>query len=197
MLQKNRLFYRQYQQGKLNIQEFLDFTLAPLSRIEPDTLTQLHQEFMREEIIPLITPASHDLITQHRKAGDYLLMITATNNFITAPIAKYLGMDDIIATRAQIQNGRYTGKVEGIPSFQQGKVIRLEHWLIDHPQYSLKHSWFYSDSFNDLPLLEQVTHPVAVDPDEQLAQIAFQRNWPVISLKGEKIKEAKQKILPT
>ena len=118
-------------------------------------LQKLHKTFMEQEIKPYITQKSLNLISKHKKQGDYCLIITATNLFITGPIAQYLGMDDIIATVPEIKDGEYTGKVEGIPSFQEGKVERLAEWLKEHPELSLKGSYFYSDSINDLPLLEQ------------------------------------------
>jgi HAD superfamily hydrolase (TIGR01490 family) len=180
---KNQYFYDQYKAGNLDIDEFLSFSLKPLSDLKASQLEVLHQEFMKTEIIPIITDQAKALVGSHRKNGDYLLIITATNLFVTQPIAKYLDMDDIIATIPQKQDGEYTGKVSGLPSFQEGKITRLEQWLEKHPQLSLENSYFYSDSINDFPLLEKVTFPIAVDPDDKLKQIADDKGWEIISLR--------------
>ncbi len=183
---ENQRFYEEYKTGVLDIFEFLTFSLQPLSMRSMEELAILHEKFMDSIIRPRITPAARQLLEKHRKNGDFLLIITATNLFITAPIAQELGVDDIIATDAEIKNERYTGKVEGTPCFREGKVTRLEQWLKQQGQ-NLAESWFYSDSHNDLPLLERVSHPVAVDPDETLADHAAARGWPILSLKGHDI----------
>jgi HAD superfamily hydrolase (TIGR01490 family) len=139
---------------------------------------------MAEKIRPIILPRARELLQQHRRQGDYLLIITATNRFVTGPIAGELGVDDMLATEAAMENGRYTGEVADIPCFQQGKVQRLERWLAGNGM-NLEGSWFYSDSHNDLPLLELVAHPVAVDADETLSDHARQKGWPQISLRDE------------
>lgn len=179
---KNQYFYDQYKAGSLDINEFLSFSLKPLAELKMKQLTRLHQEFMKTEIIPIITDKAKLLIKKHRENGDYLLIITATNLFVTQPISEYLSMDDIIATIPQIQDGEYTGQVYAEPSFQQGKITRLEKWLAENPGLSLQNSYFYSDSINDLPLLEKVTFPIAVDPDERLQQVAKTNDWEIISL---------------
>lgn len=183
---ENQRFYDEYKAGTLDIMEFLSFSLNPLSQHSMATLNNLHDKFMATVIRPLITDSARQLVEKHRENGDYLLIITATNDFITTPIAHELGMDDIIATTAEIQNERYTGKVAGTPSFREGKVNRLRDWLKQNGQ-NLAGSWFYSDSHNDLPLLDQVSHPVAVDPDETLANHAAACDWPILSLKTERI----------
>ncbi|HEB56259.1 MAG TPA: HAD family hydrolase [Gammaproteobacteria bacterium] len=183
---ENKRFYEEYKTGVLDIFEFLSFSLQPLSEHSMDELAVLHEKFMDTVIRPRITPAARQLLEKHRNNDDFLLIITATNLFITAPIAQELGVDDIIATDAEIKNERYTGKVEGTPCFREGKVTRLEQWLKQQGQ-NLAESWFYSDSHNDLPLLECVTHPVAVDPDETLADHASTRGWSILSLKGHEI----------
>jgi HAD superfamily hydrolase (TIGR01490 family) len=134
--------------------------------------------------VPLITQKSRDLLQKHRDDGDYLLIITATNLFVTEPIAELLGVDDIIATNPEVINGQYTGKITGIPSFQDGKVKRLAAWL-EQNTLSLEGSYFYSDSHNDLPLLKQVDYPVAVDADDTLSAYAQDNNWPIISLRDD------------
>ncbi len=181
--QKNDYFYQQYQKGELNIQEYLQFALQILTRYELTTLNTLHQQFMNEKIIPIIAPKTQQLLDKHRKKNDYLLIITATNLFITAPIADYLYVDDIIAPIPEIKDQRYTGNIIGIPSFQEGKVLRLQDYLQEHPELSMKNSYFYSDSHNDIALLNIVQHPVAVDPDEKLHQYAQQQHWQIISLR--------------
>ncbi|MDN2660010.1 HAD-IB family hydrolase [Neptunomonas sp. CHC150] len=180
--QANDTFYHQYVAGTLNIYEFLEFALKPLKELPRDQLNQLHEQFMREKVEPMITEKAEALLKQHRDKGDFLLIITATNKFVTGPIAARLGVDDIMATDPEEINGQYTGKVAGTPCFQGGKVERLNEWLSMH-EHSLAGSSFYSDSRNDLPLLEVVENPVAVDADETLTQIATERGWPIISLR--------------
>ncbi|MCP3667937.1 MAG: HAD family hydrolase [Gammaproteobacteria bacterium] len=179
---ENERFYRQYEQGELDIYEFLRFSLKPLKENPLELLHLLRKQFLKEQILPIITRASKALIESHRSAGDTLMIITATNAFVTTPIAELLGIDHLIATDPEISDGTYTGEVAGEPSFQQGKVSRLNRWLKEH-SVSLEGSCFYSDSHNDIPLLEQVTKPVAVDPDPQLAQYATKLGWPIISLR--------------
>jgi HAD superfamily hydrolase (TIGR01490 family) len=181
---ENQRFYEDYQSGKLDIFEFLAFSLKPLSEHPREKLNALHQQFMQQVIQPVMLPAAHLLLEKHRAQDDTLLIITATNRFITGPIATALGIENLIATDPEIVDGQYTGQVDGTPCFQSGKVERLKIWLREHQQ-NLADSWFYSDSQNDLPLLELVTHPVAVDPDETLADHARSKGWPVISLRGD------------
>lgn len=180
---ENDRFYREYRAGTLDIFEFLRFSLRPLAENPLDALLALRHQFVLSKIQPIITPASRALLRQHREAGHTLLIITATNHFITEPIAAALGVDDLIATDPEFKGGRFTGNVAGVPSFREGKVKRLEQWMAKRGA-NLADSWFYSDSHNDLPLLELVTHPVAVDPDETLMQHARAKGWPVISLRG-------------
>ena len=180
---ENSRFYAEYKAGTLDIFEFLRFSLRPLRDNDPTLLEQLRDSFVREKIDPIIPEASRRLIARHREAGDELLIITATNAFVTAPIARRLGIDNLIATEPEVIEGRYTGNVAGEPCFREGKVNRLKRWLEEH-RMDLCDSWFYSDSHNDLPLLEQVDHPVAVDPDEMLAEHAEARGWRVISLRA-------------
>ena len=180
--QANDRFYQQYKAATLDIQEYLGFSLAFLTRYSLDELAAFHQEFMRDYVEPMMQPKALALLQKHRAQGDYLLIITATNSFVTHPIAKRLGVDDILASDAEIVNGRYTGKGIGTPCFQGGKVTRLHEWLKDK-NYNLDDAYFYSDSINDLPLLEQVPNPVAVDPDERLEKIANERGWEILSLR--------------
>lgn len=179
---QNDRFYQDYQNGTLDIEAYLAFALAPLTRFSASELTELHRQFMQEKISPLMLDKAADLIEQHRRQGDTLLIITATNRFVTAPIAERLGIANLLASEPEVVDGRYTGKACGIPCFQEGKVKRLQHWL-EQEQQSMAMSYFYSDSANDLPLLKQVTHPVAVDPDPRLLQYAKEHNWPIISLR--------------
>ncbi len=181
---ENQRFYEEYKTGSLDILEFLAFSLEPLTRIKPNTLTKLHAQFMREKIAPVMLPKAKDLLESHRENGDTLLIITATNSFITGPIAEVLGVEHLIATDPEIINGVYTGLVEGTPCFREGKVVRLESWLLAN-QKNLEGSSFYSDSHNDLALLEMVSKPIAVDPDETLASHAESKGWPIISLRDE------------
>lgn len=179
---KNRRFYDQYKAGDLDIHEFLEFQLQPLAAHDIDTLQQLRTRYLQEKITPVVLPAAQALIDKHRNQGDTLVVITATNRFITEPIVAMYGIAHLLATEPELINNAYTGAVSGIPCFQAGKVEKLAGWLEEHRQ-SLDESWFYSDSHNDLPLLGEVTHPVAVDPDEILEQHARDHGWPVISLR--------------
>jgi HAD superfamily hydrolase (TIGR01490 family) len=179
---ENQRYYEEYKAGTLDIYEFLRFSLKPLAEHDLATLQGWHQQFMAEMITPIMLPKAAELLQHHRDTGDYLLIITATNLFVTSPIAEALGVDHILATEPEQANGRYTGEVHGIPCFQQGKVTRLNEWLAQSGN-NLSDSWFYSDSHNDLPLLEMVTHPVVVDADETLAAHAEARGWPHISLR--------------
>lgn len=179
----NARFYAQYHDGQLDIAEFLRFALKPLADNEPEALYEWRDLFIDEMIRPILLPAARNLIEKHRQADDTLIVITATNRFVTEPIAKIYGIEHLIATTPEFRDGRYTGEFVGAPCFQQGKVKRLNAWLSEN-DHSLRDSWFYSDSHNDLPLLSVVDNPVVVDPDEILAGIAAKRGWPIISLRG-------------
>ena len=176
--QANQRFYEQYKQGTLDIHEFLNFALTPLAENDFEQLQSFHAEFMESSIRPIMTATGQARINQHRELGDNIVIITATNSFVTAPIAQAFGVDHLIATEPEIVDGQYTGKVNGTACFQTGKITKLNEWL-EISGNNLDGSSFYSDSHNDLPLLEQVTHPVAVDPDPQLKTIAQQRNWKI------------------
>lgn len=178
---ENQRFYDEYKAGQLDIYEFLAFSLKPLSELDPEQLQQMHAEFMQQHILPIISNETRKLLDKHRQQNDILLIITATNRFVTEPIAMELGIDNLLATDPEMLNGRYTGQVTGIPCFKEGKVKRLDAWLAN-TRYSMQDSWFYSDSLNDIPLLERVDNPVAVDPDDTLAQHAEMKGWPIISL---------------
>ena len=179
---KNEKFYRDYQRGKLDIREYLAFALEPLARLSSEALSGLHRQFMAEVIAPMWLPKAVELLHKHRSAGDYLLVITSTNRFVVEPICRRLGVDDLLATELVVGDEGYTGEVDGEPTFREGKVHRLSAWLSERGE-SLAGSYFYSDSINDLPLLEKVAHPVAVDPDDELATVARERDWPIISLR--------------
>ncbi|MBD9483447.1 HAD family hydrolase [Pseudomonas sp. PDM14] len=179
---RNDAFYADYCAGKLDVVAYQNFSQAILGRTAPALLAQWQAEFMRDVIEPIILAKGEALLAQHREAGDKLLIITATNRFVTAPIAARLGVDTLLATECGMQDGRYTGQTTGVPCYQEGKVVRLNQWLQEN-RYSLEDSYFYSDSRNDLPLLERVAHPVAVDPDDTLRAVAEQRGWQVLSLR--------------
>jgi HAD superfamily hydrolase (TIGR01490 family) len=179
----NDAFYEAYKNGTLDIRAYLEFSLAPLTQHSMADLAQLQREFMRSHIEPMMLPKAKALLAEHRARGDYLLIITATNGFVTRPIGEYLGVDDLLATDPEIANGAYTGRFTGTPCFQAGKVTRLQEWLSQH-QLSLEGAFFYSDSINDLPLLEAVANPIAVNPDERLQAIATARNWKIMDLRG-------------
>ncbi|MDT8896305.1 HAD family hydrolase [Halomonas sp. I1] len=180
--QANDRFMADYEAGTLDMHAFLEVALKPLADNTPEQLAAWHQQFMASKIEPSILPRGEELVARHRTRGDTLLIITATNRFITAPIARRLGIDDLIAVEPEMIDGRYTGRVSGIPSYREGKVERLTAWLADREE-TLDDAWFYSDSHNDLPLLEKVDHPVAVDPDTTLRDTAEARGWRIISLR--------------
>jgi HAD superfamily hydrolase (TIGR01490 family) len=180
---ENERFYRDYQEGRLDIHEFMRFSLRVLRDHAPEELGRWRERFIREKIEPIVPAAALALVERHRAAGDTLLIITATNAFVTAPIAARFGIPHLIASIPEEREGRFTGKLAGIPSFQEGKVERLRAWLAAQGG-DLSGSYFYSDSHNDIPLLEQVERPVAVDPDAILADYAQRRGWPIISLRG-------------
>jgi HAD superfamily hydrolase (TIGR01490 family) len=180
---ENQRFYDDYEAGTLDIYQYQAFMLQPLTLHPLTEMLAWRERFMEEKIQPILLPRADALLNQRRMAGDILLIITATNRFITAPIAERFGVPHLLATEPEVINGRYTGRTVGIPCFQQGKVERLNAWLTETGG-DLTDSWFYSDSHNDLPLLNRVTHPVAVDPDATLACHAQERGWPIISLRN-------------
>ena len=178
----NERFLADYNAGTLDMAAFLEMALKPLAENTPEQLAAWHQQFMASKIEPHILPKAEELLARHRTKGDTLLIITATNRFITGPIAERLGVDDLIAVEPEMVDGRYTGRVDGVPSYREGKVTRLQAWL-EAQDLTMDGAWFYSDSHNDLPLLEKVDHPVAVDPDDTLRKVAEERNWRIMSLR--------------
>ncbi len=179
---RNDAFYQDYLAGRLDIVDYLNFSLEILGRIEMEQLQRWHAEFMAECIEPIILAKGLDLLARHRDAGDRVAIITATNRFVTEPIARRLGVETLLATECEMADGRYTGRTTDVPCFREGKVTRLTRWLEENG-LTLDDSSFYSDSMNDLPLLERVTRPVAVDPDPTLRAEAQRRGWPIISLR--------------
>jgi HAD superfamily hydrolase (TIGR01490 family) len=181
---RNADFYAQYKAGTLDIHEFLDFQLKPLARHSRAQLDAWHAEFMAEKILPMVAKGTPALLERHADA--LRVIITATNHFVTAPIARHLGVEHLIATDPEAVNGEFTGRVQGLPAFREGKVARLDQWLTERGARwaDVETSWFYSDSLNDLPLLEHVHQPVAVDPDPTLRAHAEAAGWPVISLRS-------------
>ncbi|HEX5363795.1 MAG TPA: HAD family hydrolase [Gallionella sp.] len=182
---KNLAFYEHYKAGTLDINEFLDFQLKPLSRHARKTLDAWHEQFMQESVLPMITRPSRELVAKHQAAGDICVIITATNSFVTAPIAREFGIDHLIATEPEHRDGEFTGRVAGVPSFREGKITRLDSWLSERGWTldSFADSVFYSDSLNDLPLLRKVKRPVAANPDDTLRAHAEQHGWPIVNLR--------------
>ena len=182
---QNARFFEQYKAGTLDIHEYLGFALRPLAAHPPESLARWHAAFMRERILPMIGARARALVARHAAAGDLCAVVTATNSFVTAPIARELGVPHLLATEPEAADGRFTGRVAGVPCFREGKILRVEAWLqaLGRRLDTLEDSTFYSDSHNDIPLLERVRSPVAVDPDPQLAAEAARRGWPVISLR--------------
>lgn len=182
---KNIQFYEDYKAGKLDIYAFLEFQLKPLSDHPKAKLDALHQHYMERKVRPMMTQKAKDLVAKHAANGDLMMIITATNSFVTGPIASAFGVPHLIGTDPEQLNGEFTGKVTGLPSFQEGKVIRLKEWLAARGKLleDFETTWFYSDSHNDLPLMKLVSNPVAVDPDDILREYAQQQGWPIISLR--------------
>jgi HAD superfamily hydrolase (TIGR01490 family) len=182
---QNRAYYEQYAAGTLDIHEYLGFALRPLAAHTGAELERWHADFMASRILPMVSVQARSLVRRHLEHGDLCAIITATNSFVTAPIAREFGVPHLIATEPECRDGRFTGRVAGTPCFREGKVQRLEEWLGAQgrrlPDFA--ETSFYSDSHNDLPLLERVSRPVAVDPDEALAREAARRGWERISLR--------------
>ena len=179
--QANRAFYEQYQQGQMDIEAFLNFALQPLAQIPFEQLLLTREEFLQTHLQQMIAPGALALIERHRNLGDTLAIITATNRFVTAPIARELGINHLIATEPTMGRDGFDGGHQRPPCFQEGKLANIDRWLTTYG-LNPEASYAYSDSLNDLPLLEWADHPVAVDPDAKLLAVAKQRNWPVISL---------------
>ena len=180
---KNDEFYERYQAGTMDVKEYLNFSLAILGKASIKQLHEWQLQFMRDTIEPMILKKGEELLEQHRKEGHKLVIITATNRFITEPIAKRLGVNNLIATECEMKDGHYTGRSTGVPCYQEGKVTRLNDWLKQN-NADLEGSYFYSDSKNDLPLLSLVENPIAVDPDEELRKHAQTQGWSIISLRN-------------
>ena len=180
--QRNDAFYQDYLEGRLDIEAYVRHALAPVAGKSPETIDRWHRQFMSERIEPMLQSRAFALVERHRRSGDRLLIITATSRFITEPIARRFGIEELLACEGELREGRYTGEPTGTLTYAAGKVLRLKEWLAETGE-SLQHSCFYSDSHNDIPLLEVVDRPVAVDPDGRLREYAVARNWEIISLR--------------
>ena len=181
---RNDEFYNQYLAGTLDIRDYIRFTTEPLRRQGPGAAAQAHARFMREVVAPAIMPQARALVDRHRQAGDQLVVVTATNEFVTRPIAHSFGIDELIAVNlARGPSGWYNGEIAGTPSFREGKVTRVAEWLAARGRsFADVEITFYSDSRNDLPLLEKAQHPVATNPDDTLRAIATERGWRILEL---------------
>ncbi|MBI2318545.1 MAG: HAD family hydrolase [Betaproteobacteria bacterium] len=180
---ENQRYYDDYKAGRLDIHEFLRFALAPLARFPRAQLERWHAQFMARKMRPIMRARGRECLARHAARGSLCAIITSTNSFVTAPIARELGVSHLIATEPEEVDGRYTGRPQGTPCFREGKIECLERWLNAQNRRweAFSASWFYSDSHNDIPLLERVTHPVAVDPDEALRRVALDRGWEITS----------------
>lgn len=178
---QNRKFYEDYKAGELDIRAFARFSLGRLGQFDMAQLQAWRADFVTSVIQPIIAPGSMDLLNHHRSAGRELVIITATNSFITRPIADLLGVEHLLGTDGEVINGRFTGEIDGIPCFQGGKIEKLQAWLEGRPAPT--ETWFYSDSINDAPLLEWADHAFAVDPCPKLTALAQSNGWPTISLR--------------
>ncbi len=181
---RNEEFFEQYKAGRLDIYAFLDFQLAPLARYPRAQLDAWHRQFMTQKILPKISAAARLLVGRSVLDAQLCAIVTATNSFVTAPIAREFGVPHLVATEPEQMDGRFTGRVSGTPCFREGKVTRVGEWLTAQGRRwgDFAETWFYSDSHNDLPLLQRVTHPVAVRPDHPLKQVALERGWEIIAL---------------
>ena len=179
---KNDAFWAQYKAGTLDIHEYLAFALAPLAGKTPADMKPLHDRFMTRKIEPMISRAARELVDRHR--DDLCAIVTATNSFVTEPIAARFGIGTLIGCDVELVDGVYTGRSAGLPSFREGKITRVEQWLqsMGKKMTDFERSYFYSDSLNDLPLLEVVSHAVAVNPDATLRDHAATQGWPIIYL---------------
>ncbi len=181
---QNEYFYEQYAKGTLDVFAYSEFVFKVLADTSMATLLQWREQFMQEMILPLIQPQAMALVQKHIDIGHQCVLVSATNEFVIEPIARYFGFEHIIGTTPEQINGQFTGKVAGTPSFQAGKIARLEQWLVAQNLSwdTVKGSFFYSDSINDLPLLEHATFPVVCNPDVRLREIARARHWPILEL---------------
>lgn len=180
--EQNQKFFQDYQNGILDIHAWLRFQLLPLTKYSPDQLFSWRDQFIQKRIKPIIRSKGVDAVEAHRDNGDQLIMITATNEFVTAPIAELFKIDELIAVQVErFDNGWYTGHSKGIPSFKEGKITRLNDWLLSESKQlsDYEEVWFYSDSHNDIPLLSMATHPIVVNPDDRLRQHAIAHNWQI------------------
>lgn len=179
--QKNDQFYEDYLAGVLDIDKFLAFSLRPLTEHSIEQLYAWRENFVNTVMAPTIAKNAAQLIQQHKNDGHTLIIISATNRFVTEPIAQLLNIPNLLSTEPEIINNRYTGNYIGIPTFKEGKITALKAWMADNNE-TLEGSYFYSDSINDLPLLELVTHPIVVNPDKRLKAISLKNNWKEINL---------------
>ena len=181
-LDESEKFYNNYYEGSLDIDGFLSFCLRPLIDNDMSYLLELRQQFIDEKIKPIMTQTGKKLIDESQAEGKTVIIATATNDFVTRPIADLFNVDTLIATEFEIQNNNFTGKVLGEPCFRDGKLNKVKKWINEN-NYDLSKTSFYSDSFNDLPLLEQVKYPVIVDGDDKLVEIGKNNNWECISFR--------------
>lgn len=183
--ERNDAYYRQYLQGELDIHDYIDFATSAWRHRDDDKLRQAEETFVARFARQAVRPQALDLVRRHQAGGDLVAIVTATNEFVTRPIARLFGVATLIATELHRDaHGRVTGAIRGTPSFREGKIERVHQWLhsMGHRLEDFEHSYFYSDSTNDLPLLERVTHPVATNPSPSLARIAQERGWPILRL---------------
>ncbi|HLT98805.1 MAG TPA: HAD family hydrolase [Burkholderiaceae bacterium] len=181
---RNEELMERYNAGQLTAEQSAEFMLGLLTRASLPELARWHEEFMAEIIRPAIRDNAIELVQEHLTRGDLCAIVTATNDFVTAPIARAFGIPHLIATIAELENGRYTGRIQGVPSFQAGKIVRVDDWLksLDLSRDAFDEVYFYSDSPNDLPLLEVVSHPIATNPSPRLREIAEEKGWKILDL---------------
>ncbi|WP_111638356.1 HAD family hydrolase [Marinomonas shanghaiensis] len=178
----NRAYMEDYDAGTLHLADYMRYTLSPLCGLDSDTVAAFIERFIQEVVVSMTLPKAHELIQKHKNAGDEVVIISATGIHLVAPIARYLGVKHALGVDIEIKNGRITGELTGVPTFREGKVTRALQWAQEQG-YEMTDTYFYSDSHNDIPLLEKALYPVAVDPDPILTTMANAKNWPIISLR--------------
>lgn len=187
---RNQDFFAAYQRGELDLAEYIKFSLQPLAQNSMQQLLNWHRQFLTQKIKPMITTDAINLVRRHQSKGDFTAIITSTNSFITRPIGEIFGIKTVIATEPELVDGHFTGEIEGVPCFREDKINNLEKWLDQH-KLNYRKSWFYSDSFNDIPLLSWVDRPVVVNGDAMLVKHAIKNNWLMLSLKQENYRSEK------
>ena len=181
--EKNNMFFEEYKKGTLCPREFALFSYEPLTKYSYKTLLEIREKFFKDKILPLILPKAIDLVNHHKKKGDIIAIVTATNSFISKVSANFFQITHLLASEPEFINNKFTGNLQGEPCYQEGKVYKVKEWIKKNNFSNYDEIYFYTDSHNDLQLMEYCTIPVAVDPDETLNRISVKNKWEIISLR--------------